>query len=230
MAYTNFFSIITLILLLNTPKVFAKTWLHSDIEQFAQTYLKNNLVVPEEGKLIIKVATLDPRVTIRPCQVPLKANIPENHNGRNLNIKINCDDSTPWKIYLPAKVEITLPVLVAKNTILKGTILNDDNIEIQYIASNKIRGEKLKDKSIVLGAKAKKRIAKGRSISRKFICLVCKGDTVTIIASSENFTIKTQGLALSSGNINEQIRVKNTRSKRIVTATVKATNNVIINL
>jgi flagella basal body P-ring formation protein FlgA len=226
----NFFLTLLLILLLNTPNVFSKTWLHSDIEQFAQTYLEKNLQVPEEGRVIIKVATLDPRITIRPCQVPLKANIPENYQGRNLNIKIYCDDSTPWNIFLPVKVEITLPVLVAKNTILKGTILDNDNIEVQYIASNKIRGEKLQDKNIVLGAKAKKRISKGRSISRKSICLVCKGDTVTIIASSENFSIKTQGVALSSSNINEQIRIRNSRSNRVITATVKAINKVEINL
>jgi len=230
MPYMNFFLFTSLILLLNTPIAFAKTWLHSDIEQFAQTYLENNLVVPEEGKVIIKVATLDPRIIIKPCQLPLQANIPENHNGRNLNIKINCDDSTPWNIYLPAKVEITLPVLVAKNTILKGTMLTDDNIEILFIANNKIRGERLQDKKIVLGAKAKKRIAKGRTISRKSICVVCKGDTVIIIASSENFSIKTKGVALSSGNINEQIRVKNAQSNRIITSTVKAINKVVINL
>lgn len=230
MLYMNFFFTISLILLLNTPKAFATTWLHSDIEQFAQTYLEKNLVIPEEGKVIIKVATLDPRIAINPCQVPLQANIPENHKGRNLNIKIYCDDSTPWSLYLPAKIEITLPVLIAKNAILKGTMLTNDNIEIQYIASNKIRGEKLKDKNIVLGAKAKKRIAKGRTISRKSICVVCKGDTVTITASSENFSIKTKGIALSSGNINEQIRVRNTRSNRVITSTVKAINKVVINL
>jgi len=212
------------------PKAFAESWQHSDIEQFAKTYLENNLVIPEQGKVVIKVATLDPRIIIKPCQIPLEANIPENHNGRNLNVKIKCDDSTPWSIYLPAKVEITLPVLVAKSTILKGTILNEDNVEIKFIANNKIRGEKLTDKNIVLGAKARKRIAKGRTISRKSICLVCKGDTVTIIASSENFSIKTQGIALSSGNINEQIRVRNTRSNRVITSTVKAVNKVVINL
>jgi len=230
MPYMNFFFTLSAILLLNMPKAFAESWQHSDIEQFAKSYLENNLTIPDEGKVVIKVATLDPRIIIKPCQVPLEANIPENHNGRNLNVKINCDDSTPWSIYLPAKVEITLPVLIAKNTILKGTILNNDNIEIQYIASNKIRGEKLTDKNIVLGAKAKKRISKGRTISRKSICVVCKGDTVTIIASSENFSIKTRGVALSSGNINEQIRVKNTRSNRVITSTVKAINKVIINL
>lgn len=230
MPYMNFFFTILLILLLNMPKGLSKTWLHSDIEQFAQNYLEKNLAVSEESKVNIKVASLDPRITINPCQVPLKANIPENHKGRNLNIKIYCDDSTPWNIYLPARIEVTLPVIVAKNTILKGTMLNDENIEIQYIAHNKIRGEKLTDKSIVLGAKAKKRISKGRTISRKSICLVCKGDTVTIIASSENFSIKTQGVALSSGNINEQIRVRNSRSNRVITSTVKAINKVEINL
>tara|TARA_B110000467_G_C18224781_1_gene425174 strand:+ start:303 stop:995 length:693 start_codon:yes stop_codon:yes gene_type:complete len=230
MTYINFFFTILLILQINISVCAATTWDHDKIELFAKTFIKNNFAVPEEGKIDITVANIDPRVTIKACQVPLIANIPEKHYGRNLNIKINCEDSTPWEIYLPVRVEITLPVLIAKNTILKGTILSDDNVEIQYIASNKIRGEKLKDKKIVIGAKAKKRIAKGRTISRKSICLVCKGDTVTITAKSEAFNIKTQGVALSSGNINEQIKVQNSRSKRIITTTVKAINKVVISL
>lgn len=230
MPYINFFLTISLLLLLNASISRASSLEHDKIEQFAKSFIENNLAIPEEGKINIKVAHIDPRVTIRPCQVPLKANIPEKHNGRNLNIKINCEDSTPWKIYIPARVEITLPVLIAKNTILKGTLLNNDNVGIKYIASNKIRGEKLKDRKIVIGAKAKKRIAKGRTISRKSICLVCKGDTVTIIAKSDTFSIKTQGVALSSGNINEQIKVQNSRSKRIITSTVKAINKVVISL
>jgi len=230
MNHYQLFLLIILILPFSIQQVFAKTWLHAEIEQLVASYLKENIKVPDEGQVLISVATLDPRITINPCQSVLNINLPENVNSRNLNVKITCSDLTPWYIYLPAKVEITLPVLVAKNTIFKGSMISNDNIEIHYIASYKIRGEVLKDKSIVIGAKAKRRIAKGRSISKKSICVVCKGDTVVIIASSDNFSIKTQGVSLNSGNINEQIKVKNTRSKRVITATVKAINRVEINL
>lgn len=223
--------LIFLFLLLIKQKVVAATELDSAfIERFANAYLTEQFPSTEEEKVRISVAHLDPRISIKPCKIPLTANIPEKNHAINVNVKISCNESIPWKIYLSAKIEITKAVLVAKNTISKGDKLDDSNIELAYLAINRIRGEKITDINIVFGAKAKRRITKGKTISKKSICLICKGDVVTIIASSESFSIKARGVALSSGNINEQIRIKNTRSKKVITARVKTINQVIINL
>lgn len=202
----------------------------ADIESFAKTYLENNIPPPTKGKISFKVVNLDPRVIIKPCQVPLQANIPENTQRRNVNVKITCNDSMPWQLYLPAKIKRTFAVIVATNNIDKGVVLSEQNIGIAYVVSNKIRGEKLTEAKAVLGSKAEKRISKGTMINRRNVCLVCKGDTITIIAKSENFMIKTKGKALSSGNIHQQIRVKNTRSGRVINPKISAVNQVTITL
>jgi flagella basal body P-ring formation protein FlgA len=230
MRHTKLFFIFLFLLLIQQP-VSANTELdRTYIEHFAKRYLLEKFPSTDDKKVQISVAHLDPRIVIKPCIIPLTANIPEKNNSRNVNVKISCDESTPWKIYLSAKVEITEAVLVAINTISKGDTLDEGNVELTFIATNKLRGEKITDSSIVFGAKAKKRIAKGKTISKRSICLVCKGDRVTIIASSKSFSIKTQGIALSSGNINEQIRVRNTRSNKVITPRIKAINQVVINL
>ncbi|MEW6994606.1 flagellar basal body P-ring formation chaperone FlgA [Colwelliaceae bacterium MEBiC 14330] len=200
------------------------------IEHFAKSYLTELFPSTETERVSISIAKLDPRIIINPCSVPLTANIPEKTQARNVNVKISCDESTPWKIYLSAKIEITEAVLIAKNTISKGDTLDESNVELAHIGVNKIRGDKLKDTEIIFGAKAKKRIAQGRAISKKSICLICKGDVVTIIASSDSFSIKTQGVALSSANINEQIRVRNSRSNKIINPRVHSANKVVIHL
>ena len=208
----------------------ATTWDRAYIESFAKAFLENKIPPPLNGKISISIASIDPRVIIKPCQVPLKANIPENIDRRNVNIKITCVDSNSWQIYLPAKIERAFAVVVATATIEKGVILSEQNIGIEYIAKHKIRGEKLTNIKAVLGSKAKKRIGKDRTITRKNVCLVCKGDTLTIIAKTESFMIKTQGTALSSGNLNQQIRVKNSRSGRVIKPKISAVNQVTINL
>lgn len=200
------------------------------IERFTKSFLIEKFPSTEDEKVHISVAKLDPRIVIKPCEIPLTASLPERNNARNVNVKISCDESIPWKIYLSARVEITKAILIAKDTINKGDTLGENNVELTFLAVNKIRGHILTDQNIVFGAKAKRRIAKGKAISKSNICIVCKGDIVTIIASSESFNIKTQGVALSSGNINDQIRVKNSRSNKIITPRVKSHNKVIINL
>ncbi len=206
------------------------TWDSTYIESFAKTYLKNKIPSPPGGKISFKVANIDARVIIKPCQVPLKANIPENTSRRNVNVKITCEDSIPWHIYLPSKIERSFAVVVSTRTIEKGDILTKQNIAIKYIAKNKIRGEKLTELNAVLGSKAEKRIGEDNPITKRNACLVCKGDAVTIIAKTKNFMIKTKGTALSSGNLNQQIRVKNTRSGRVIKPKISAINQVTINL
>ena len=230
MRYTKHFLFFLFFLLVKQASVAANELDSAFIERFAKSYLTEKFPSTDEEKVQISVAKLDPRIVIKPCKTPLIANIPDKNSSRNVNIKISCDESIPWKIYLSAKVEITKAVLIARSTISRGDRLDEGNVELAYIATNRIRGKKLTDTNSVFGAKAKKRIAKGRAINKRDFCLICKGDMVTIIASSNNFSIKTRGVALSSGNINEQIRVKNSRSNKVITPRVKTINQVVIHL
>jgi flagella basal body P-ring formation protein FlgA len=208
----------------------ASSYEHAYVEKLAQKALEAHFKVKEHEKVTIKVTPIDPRIKIKPCQVALKANIPEKNSGRNVNVKISCDGSLSWNMYLSAKIETTLPVLVAKKTISKGSVINHDDIEIVHLSNTKIRGSVINNQKLILGAKAEKRIAKGKPFNSRNICLVCKGDIVTIIAKTANFNIKTQGEALNSGNVNEQIKIRNSRSNKVITATVKTINTVEINL
>ena len=218
------------LLVLFTSISFATTWDSAYIELFAQKHLESTIPPPLGGKISFRVANLDPRIRITPCQAALKANIPENTERRNVNVKIYCDDAIPWHIYLPAKIERSYAVVVTTSTIEKGEILTPENIAISFIETNRIRGERITDINEVLGSKAEQRIGNDQTIAKKNICLVCKGDAITIMAKNKNFTIKTKGTALSSGNLHEQISVKNSRSGRIIKPTISAINQVTINL
>jgi len=224
-----FLSVVLLVTLLPITSS-ATTLDRAYIQSFVKSYLEEKIPAPSNGKISIHVAKIDPRIIINPCEVPIEANIPENITRRNVNIKITCADSISWQMYLPVKIERTFAVVVAIETIEKGVILSKQNIGLEYIASNKIRGEKLTDITAVLGSRAEKRIGKGRTITRKNVCLVCKGDAITIIAKAQNFMIKTQGTALNSGNLNQQIKVKNTGSGRVIKSKISAINQVTINL
>lgn len=230
MQYNQVILSFSLLMLIFSSHCLSKEYKREEIEQISKNYVEQNYVTKSEGKLNVSVAQLDPRIIIKPCEIPLKANIPEKSTGRNVNVKISCEDSTPWKMYLTAKVSITYPVLVATKTIPKGSRLTEDNVALKFLPEHKIRGEKLNDFEPFNGAKVKRRIGKGKAINNKSLCIVCKGDSVTITAESKNFSIKTQGKALSSGNIGEQIRVENMRSGKIITPQVIAINQVVIHL
>jgi len=200
------------------------------IENFAKTYIEDNITVPSKGKVEINVSTIDPRIAIKPCLSPLQANIPENHNGRNLNLKIYCADSTSWQLYVPVRINTMLPIVVASTPIAKGTVLDNSNLTVEYKDKHKLRGEVIDSPNLIAGARAKRKISQGTAISRRNICLVCKGESVTIIARSNNLMIKAAGIALKDGALGEEINIKNKRSGKTVLARVEALNKVVINL
>jgi len=224
-----FLTFLAIIAIFST-NTFAAKIAKSDVENFAKTYLKDHIETPTNGKISIKVAKIDPRIKLKDCKTNLTANIPENFNGRNVNIKISCADSIPWHIYLAAKIKTIIPVVVAKKSISKGTLLDSSNLAIAYIDTYKVRGAYLDDLTKIAGSKAKKKITKNHLITLKNTCTVCKGSSVSIIAKSPTFTIKTNGEALSSGNIGDQVSIKNKQSGKVITAQVNAINKVVINL
>ena len=212
------------------PFAFGNTYDRDYITHFAKEYVRSHLSVPDNGKLTISPSTIDSRITIKPCDVPLTANIPESYSTRNVNVKVSCASSIPWNIYLPVKVVTKIPVIVAKKQISKGSVLDNNNIHLEWRELHKIRGEVIEDIKLIIGSRANRTLSKGAIMTKKSICVVCKGETVTITAKSNNFMIKTAGIALKNASFGEQVSIKNTRSGRTIKAQVKAINQVIINL
>lgn len=200
------------------------------LTNFIKSHVEKHMQVPEQGKLLIEVSQIDPRIALQACLSPLTANIPEKHNGRNVNVKIVCADTKPWHLFIPVKIQTIVPILVTKTRITKGTILDNSNMEVIFKDSAKIRGVILSEPKIVIGARTKRNLSKGSAITSRNTCFVCKGQPVNIIAKSAGFEIKSSGVALRDGSLGDVISVKNTKSGRTIRGQVNAINQVVINL
>ena len=92
MSKLKIFIVISLISLSLSNLAFGQTMNREQLQDFAIEYIENNIPLPALGKMTVSVSSIDPRIIIKPCLSPLLANIPQNHNGRNVNVKINCKD------------------------------------------------------------------------------------------------------------------------------------------
>jgi flagella basal body P-ring formation protein FlgA len=200
------------------------------LENLIKTYLEQQLTIPEQGKLQIEISAIDPRIKIKPCDQPLKISIPKTNKSRNINVQISCNSSNSWRIFVTAKVSQVIPVVVAQHYIAKGSPLSRENLMVISKETFKIRGEYITSLDELTGVKATKSISKGKIINRKNICLVCKGEQVIINANANSFNIQTSGIALMNGIKHQTIKVKNSRSGRIISAKIKSSTQVEINL
>ncbi|MBO1272379.1 flagellar basal body P-ring formation protein FlgA [Shewanella sp. 4t3-1-2LB] len=206
----------------------------SAIEALAKDVVAKKVNAPASARVNITPQPLDSRVAIPRCSSPITAVLASDRDiGRNNTVRISCDSpdlSYPWQIYLSVRVDISYPVVVAKETLAPGDVLSAAQMEIRYVDQYSVNGEQFSDMQQLIGTRLKRRVSKDYPIFGSNICVVCKGDTVSIIARTEQFQIKTVGEAVEDGNLGEQIRVKNTRSNKTVDAIVTHVGEVQVKM
>ncbi|MCL1057812.1 flagellar basal body P-ring formation protein FlgA [Shewanella gelidimarina] len=206
----------------------------STISRLAIAAVEEKIEAPEKAKVNITPQNLDTRVSLPNCFLPIKAEIASDRAiRRNNTVKISCDSpdlSYPWQIFLSVRVDILYPVVVAKATLGPGDLISQSDVAIDYVEQSTLRGQQFDQLSQVVGARLKRRVAPQQPIFNNHLCVVCKGDTVSIIARSQNFEIKTVGEALHDGNLGDKIRIKNSHSQKTLNAKVIAVGQVEVRM
>jgi len=223
----------TLFLLsLGVSYVFAESNYSKDIEKFAETLVfdkyNQNFKLTKEQKLNIEAVPISSRLTLKQCQTPLQGNIVGDKIKSRTSVKIYCEDINNWDIYIRVKVQVLIPVVIARKSLNKGEVINTNNVKSIYLPESQVRGRVFANTKVLQGVRLKKNIASEKSIRHKDICYVCEDDKVTITANQNGLLIKASGIALTDGNIGSSVKVKNSRTERIVTGKVHGLNEVYV--
>ncbi len=177
----------------------------------------------DDKKYVVKVSKIDPDKDYGgKCSGYLTAELIGNDIRKNNTVKITCSrKEKPYSIKVPVTVTVLRKATVAAENIPKGTLLSESLIEDVFINESENSAFTVTDRSMIIGTKSRKDIKAGEQIRVSDFCLVAKGDIVTIVAQSSNLSIKTQGLALEEGKLNDRIQVKNTKTNKIISAIVQ---------
>nr|WP_228730427.1 flagellar basal body P-ring formation chaperone FlgA [Shewanella yunxiaonensis] len=206
----------------------------SAIQALAKETVAKKLEAPASANVTITPQTIDSRILIPRCASPVRAELASDREiSRNNTVKISCDSPDldyPWQIYLSVRVDISYPVVVAKETLAPGELLSAAQLEVRYIDQYSVNGEQFSNVDQLIGTRLKRRVSKDYPIFVSNICFVCKGDSVSIIAKTAQFQIKTVGVAEEDGNLGEQIRVKNAQSNKMIEAVVTHVGEVRVNM
>lgn len=161
------------------------------------------------------------------CVGNLTAELVDKQIKRSNVVKITCSrKETPYVISIPVNVIVKRPITIALVNIAKGTIITKDMLSKEYVNENTSLSSSITNLDSIIGAKAKKDIRAGDAIKQSDLCLIAKGDLVTIEAVSNNLQIKTQGIALEEGKLSDTISVKNAKSKKVIQAIVTGPSTV----
>lgn len=199
------------------------------VQHTAERHVEQLINVPERGELKLTAASLDSRLRLSECSEPLNSTIPGKQSlTGNVTVLIRCSPEN-WQVYVPVRVQLLLPRVVATTPLARGLVLNASHLSVKLVESRFQRGIVFEQPAEIIGSKVKRTVNMGEAVQGNDICLVCRNDAVMIKAGNGGLNIITNGTALSDGALGEQIRVQNTKSKRIVDGTVSAVGEVTVN-
>lgn len=136
-------------------------------------------------------------------------------------VKIMCSKpDSRYSISVPVSVTILRPTLIASRPLPRGTVIDSSMLTETWVSEKINNPAAINDLQGLEGVKLKKDIKAGSQIKRNDFCMVCRGDMVTIEASTSNLSLKTSGQAVDDGNLNDTVQIRNSKSKKIVTAVV----------
>ncbi|KOO12917.1 flagellar basal body P-ring formation chaperone FlgA [Vibrio xuii] len=198
------------------------------IQQAAEEYIIAEIEWPVGGQLEAKAANIDSRIFATDCPSPLSSSSSStNPSSSNITVLVECPEDN-WRVYVPVRLIRTGPQVTLTSPISRGQLISEYDVTLSMVDLQRFRRQGFTSIDAVIGAKAKKNLRAGEVIEDRDICVVCRNETVTIKAVKSGMTITTKGVALTDGSHGEQIRVKNSKSNRIIEGRVSGISEVTV--
>lgn len=229
--YENFilYIILTVYLWLSYPLFAApettEWYTPEQLTELAKSWVSDELLIPGADSEVA-VTALDNRIGSKECASALVFSLPANFNPRQTTVQISCTAPSPWQLYLPTRVTEWLELVVIKQNIPPGTVITAEMLEIQRRERRLVRGAFVQEPATIVGSRNKRSFNVGQIINMQDLCLVCRGDIVTIQISNNGLSVSASGVAQQDGSFGDAVTVRNQQSGRNIQTEVVGVNQV----
>jgi flagellar basal body P-ring formation protein FlgA len=196
----------------------------ADLTRAAEHWLLQQL--PDNDHLQVDVSALDSRIGDKNCAQPLEFSLSQPLTQRQNTVQIRCNDADSWQLYVPVRIDEIVQAVVLQQNIAAGSLITADMLITAQRERRFLRGNLVSDATTILGARSKRALSMGQILTLQDLCLVCKGDVVTISVSDNGLSVAASGIAQADGSLGDTISVLNQQSRRAISAQVIAVNLV----
>lgn len=186
---------------------------------------------PNASRIEYHVKSLDSRLSMANCPNALDVTLKSATRIGNISLKVSCLGQYPWSIYVPAEVKLYAPAATSLITLARGTIIRREQLQLQETDISRLSSAYYSSLQQVIGMQVKRPIQPNAVITAGQLSkplMVKRGESVMMTAQSGSLVVKIPGVAMRDGHEGEQIRVRNSKSKRIVDATVSGPGQVSV--
>ncbi|MFK3771206.1 flagellar basal body P-ring formation chaperone FlgA [Pseudomonas sp. NPDC089406] len=182
-----------------------------------------------QGRYEIQVNNLDPRLRMPLCSQQLDASLESPTPLGRVTVKIRCDGAAPWTVFVPAQVRLLRNVVVMTRPLKRESMVEEGDVALRERDVGTLGPGYLTQLDQAVGMKLVRPMVLDQVLTQVQLEqaeVIRKGDHVVIIARSGSLSVRMPGEALSKGGMQEQIRVRNLNSKRVVKARVTGPGQV----
>lgn len=184
------------------------------------------------AKLSVTPSPLDSRLALPACGQPLSAFRPDGGAVvGNTVIGVRCSGVHPWTLYVPVRVSARLPVVVAARPLTRGVQLSTGDLRLAVHDLGNLAYGYLTAKSQALGQVLTRQASAGQIVLPGMLAppiLVKRGQNVTLVSTAAGIEVSTEGVALASGARGQWVKVRNTRSHRVIDGVVVGPGRVSV--
>ena len=168
----------------------------------------------------VSVGQLDPRLRLAPCQ-HVEPYVPDGMRlwGKS-RIGLRCTQGTSkWNVYLPITVRVFGIALVARNGVSAGAVLAADDLAQAEVDLAEDNSPALANATLAVGRTITHALKAGQSLRQAHLKArqwFAAGETVTVLAQGDGFSVAGEAQALNPGIEGQPVRVR-TESGRVLT-------------
>jgi flagella basal body P-ring formation protein FlgA len=168
----------------------------------------------------IIVEKLDSRLRLQQCGQDLNAFSNSDNLGLgNQTIGVTCDLPVAWTVYVPVRVKVLKPVVVAARGLESKQVITKDDIKLEQQDIARLRRGYVENVDSVVGQQLKYAVAVGSVINPNSLLeqkVIHRGEQIMLVAKLGKMEVRMAGKALTDGEHGERVRVKNVSSQRVV--------------
>ena len=189
---------------------------------------KDFLVSRNQGQQApqIEAGPLDARLALAACEGPLEAFMPPGSAMYgNTTVGVRCAGGKPWSVYVPVKIKVSTPVVVAARPLIRGVKLSEADLTSAALDAANLPPDYLTDPQQAIGQQLKRPVSIGMAVAAGMLetpRMVRRDERVTILAEEGGLEVRMAGLALEDGVLGQPIKVRNLLSKRIIGGIIAA--------
>jgi flagella basal body P-ring formation protein FlgA len=192
--------------------------LDQQVRQFALEGSRLN--EPGAPRIEVSVGQLDPRLRLAPCQKVEPYLPPGTRLWGKSRIGLRCTQgSVKWNVYLPVVVKAFGTALVATGGSAAGSVLTATDVASAEVDLAEDASDALADPGLAIGHTLARPLKPGQSLRQSHLKArqwFAAGETVTVTAQGDGFSVAGEAQALNNGIEGQPVRVR-TESGRVLT-------------